>query len=83
MTYYTYILYSAAADKYYIGHTGDIDDRLRRHNNSGSKSTKQASDWELKYRKGFPDRASAMAHETEIKKKKSRKYVEQLISSAG
>ena len=42
----------------------------------------QANDWELKYQKEFIERAGALDHEMEIKRKKSRKYVEQLISSA-
>ena len=83
MPFYTYILYSPSADKYYIGHTGDMEDRLRRHKNSGSKSTKHISDWVLKYQKEFQDRASAAVHEMEIKRQKSRKYIEQLISSVG
>ena len=83
MIFYTYIIYSSSKDQYYIGHSGDLEDRLYRHNNSGSKSTKQSSDWELKYQKEFNDRAGAATHEMEIKKKKSRKYIEQPISSAG
>jgi putative endonuclease len=53
MPFYTYIHYSPSADKFYIGHTGDMENRLRRHNNSGSKSTQKAADWELKYKREF------------------------------
>ncbi len=83
MHYYTYIIYSVLQDRYYIGHTGDVEDRLYRHNNSGSKSTKQANDWELKYLKEFHNKAGATNHEIEIKKKKSRIFIERLISSVG
>jgi predicted GIY-YIG superfamily endonuclease len=31
MPFYVYILYSAAADKYYVGQTEDIENRLFRH----------------------------------------------------
>ncbi len=81
MPFYTYILYSSSKDRYYIGHPGDMEDRLYRHNNSGSKSTKHVKDWELKYQKEFADRAGAAGHEAEIKRKKSRAYIEQMISS--
>ena len=32
--YYIYILYSAVADKYYVGYTNDYTRRLLEHNNS-------------------------------------------------
>ena len=83
MIFYVYILYSSSLDQYYIGHTENLQDRIFRHNNSGSKSTKKANDWEMKYTEAFESRSAALHRELEIKKKKSRKYVEQLISSVG
>jgi putative endonuclease len=53
MSFHVYILYSKSIDQYYIGHTAEIHDRLFRHNNSGSKSTKKANDWELFYKENF------------------------------
>jgi putative endonuclease len=32
MTFYVYILFSPASDKYYIGHTPDVEKRLYEHN---------------------------------------------------
>jgi len=81
MTYNIYILYSTMLDQYYIGHTENVSDRIFRHNNSGSKSTKKATDWVLKYTEEFGTRGEAMKRELEIKSKKSRKYIEFLISS--
>ena len=83
MSYNIYILYSAMLDQYYIGHSENISDRIFRHNNSGSKSTKKANDWVVKYTEGFGTRAEAMKRELEIKNKKSRKYLEWLINSVG
>jgi putative endonuclease len=80
MEFYVYILFSPALDQYYVGHTENLQARLFRHNNSGSKSTKKANDWMLKYQQAYPTRAAAMSRETEIKKKKSRKYIETLIA---
>ncbi|SDQ01244.1 putative endonuclease [Mucilaginibacter sp. OK268] len=80
MEFYVYILYSSALDQYYVGHTEDLQNRLFRHNNSGSKSTKKASDWVLKHQETYPTRAAAIGRETEIKRKKSRKYIEILIA---
>jgi putative endonuclease len=50
-----------------------------RHNNSGSRSTKGASDWVLVYVEDFETRTDAVQRELEIKRKKSRKYIERLI----
>ncbi len=82
MPFYVYIIYSAAADQYYVGQTSDLADRLFRHNNSGSKSTKKVNDWVLKYTETFATRAEAANRELEIKKKKSRNYLEALMSKA-
>ena len=83
MLYYVYIIYSSTLDQYYIGHTENLQDRIFRHTNSGSKSTKKANDWVVKFTENFETRAAAVKREVEIKKKKSRKYIERLISSVG
>jgi putative endonuclease len=79
MPFIVYIIYSKSLDSFYVGHTANLDDRLFRHNNSGSKSTKKAKDWILVYQEAFPTRAEAMARETAIKKQKSKSFIQQLI----
>jgi putative endonuclease len=74
-----YILYSIQMDQFYVGSSCNLEDRLNRHKNHGSKSTKKATDWELVYFEKFSDRTLAVRRELEIKKKKSRKYIEFLI----
>src|SRR5437868_3008333 len=83
MPYFVYILYSPSLDQYYVGQTANLDDRLFRHGNSGSKSTKKANDWVLKYTEQFQSRSEAVMRESIIKRKKSKKYIEWIISSAG
>jgi putative endonuclease len=78
-----YILYSQTLDQYYTGHTEDLENRIFRHNNSGSKATKKAKDWNMVYQREYSSRAEAMKAEIAIKNKKSRKYIEKLISSVG
>ncbi|MDP2189382.1 MAG: GIY-YIG nuclease family protein [Sphingobacteriaceae bacterium] len=48
--FFVYILFSPILNRYYIGHTGQLSDRLFRHIHSGSKSTKAANDWKLVYK---------------------------------
>ncbi len=79
LMYFVYIIYSKSLDKFYIGQTENLKDRIFRHTNSGSKSTKAADDWELKYTEEFETRSEAVKRETEIKNKKRRSYIEWLI----
>ena len=80
--FHVYIIYSPSLDEYYIGSTGNLQDRLYRHRNSGSKSTKKAKDWELRYSESFQERSMAVRREMEIKKKKDRNYIRFLISTS-
>jgi len=81
MKYYCYILYSAKLDRYYVGHTEDMDQRLIQHNSGVSTFTSKANDWILVFKKEFSTREEARNKEHEVKKKKSRKYIEWIISA--
>jgi putative endonuclease len=83
MPFYIYIIYSAILDKYYVGYTENIAIRLLQHNEGLSTFTSKANDWILKYAAEFSSREEAHKKELEIKRKKSRKYIEWLISSVG
>ena len=78
---YTYIIYSITLDKYYIGSTENIEDRLARHNRGSSKFTSTAKDWKLVYSEKYDTKSEAIKREYEIKRKKSRKYIESLIKN--
>ena len=80
--FYVYIIYSQSIDKFYIGYTIDIGKRLIDHNSGISTFTSKVKDWKLKYSEKYETRESAMKREREIKNKKSRKYMEWLISSS-
>jgi len=77
--YYTYIIYSESADKYYIGHTHDLALRLQRHNEEWTRSTKFGIPWKLVYSETYQTKSEAMKREYKIKSMKSRKYIEDLI----
>ncbi|HWS60832.1 MAG TPA: GIY-YIG nuclease family protein [Flavobacterium sp.] len=79
--FYTYIIYSKTLDKYYVGSCQDIQKRLKDHLNSKSKYTKTAKDWELKYFETYFSRSEAYQREKQIKKMKSRIYIENLIGN--
>ena len=81
MKYYVYILQSEKNGRYYIGSTDDLFRRLQDHNWSRTPSTKSGIPWKIVYSEEFTTRSDAMKREYEIKAKKSRKYIEYLISS--
>ena len=72
MSFTVYIIYSSSLNQFYIGHSEDLQDRLFRHNNSGSKATKKANDWIVKYTEEYSSKSEAYKREIEIKNKKSR-----------
>ncbi len=78
--YFVYILFSEKLNKYYIGSTSDIINRLELHHAGKSKFTSSGIPWRLCYTETFSSLHDAMVREHEIKKKKSRKYIEWLIS---
>ena len=75
-----YIIYSVKLNKYYVGYTADIATRMLQNNTGVSRYTSKASDWVLKYMEQFEKRHEAAARERSIKAKKSRRYIELLIS---
>jgi putative endonuclease len=81
--YFVYILYSEKLDRYYVGQTDNIDKRLDHHLLGISKYTSSATDWRLVHSESFQTRKEAIQRENEIKRKKSRKYIEWLIQNKG
>jgi putative endonuclease len=79
MNYFVYILYSKSKDRFYIGHTHDLNQRLLQHNAGRTPSTKAGRPWIIVYSETYNDKGSAAKRELEIKNKKSRKYIESLI----
>jgi len=52
MNYFTYILYSEKLDKYYVGYTKEISQRLEQHLWKHKGFTGKADDWIVKYVEG-------------------------------
>ena len=76
---YLYILKSNKDGSYYIGQAKNLKDRLHRHNSGQSVSTKSKIPWEIVYSEKFNNRLDATKREKQIKKEKSKKYIERLI----
>ena len=78
--FYTYILYSDTRSKYYIGYTHDLELRLERHNSGWSKSTKSGIPWKIVYSEEFRSKSEAIKRESDLKRKKSRQFIEKFIA---
>jgi putative endonuclease len=52
-TYYFYIIYSPSIYKYYIGHTAELIERLRKHNSNHKGFTGKVNDWAFVYVETF------------------------------
>jgi putative endonuclease len=79
--YHTYILYSKISDRYYIGSTGELSERLVKHNARHKGFTGQANDWVIVHSEPFSTKSEALKREKEIKGWKSRAMIERLIKS--
>lgn len=73
---FTYILFSEKLNKHYIGACIDMERRLYEHNIGHSKFTSTGIPWVLKYSERFDTLQQAKTRELQIKKMKSRKYIE-------
>ncbi|MBO3699530.1 GIY-YIG nuclease family protein [Roseivirga sp. E12] len=79
--FYVYIIYSETRDRYYVGSCDNLTNRLVDHNAGRSTYTKRGKPWVLKYSEVYDTRSEARRREAEIKRKKSRNYIEYLINS--
>jgi putative endonuclease len=78
MLFYAYILESDKSGRYYIGHTSDLNKRIETHNSGRVKATRNKGPWKCVYFEEFNTKLEANRRELEVKKKKSRKYIDYL-----
>ena len=72
---YVYILQSESCpDRFYVGLTDDLRDRLRRHNGGEVASTRSRGPWTMKNAFGFRDRERAAAFEQYLKSGSGRAF---------
>ena len=80
MTYYFYILFSKKLNRYYLGHTRDLFERIRKHNSHHKGYTGKVDNWELLYSKKYSSKSDAYARERQVKSWKNRNRIEELIA---
>ena len=66
--FYVYLLRSDKNDKFYIGYSSDLRQRLQQHNQGQNISTKSGIPWQLVYYEAFQTKALAMERERKLKR---------------
>ena len=80
MSYCVYILYSSSIDRYYVGMTENLEQRINHHNNPirHAKFTAKGVPWQLFLTIPCNSKQHALKLEKTIKTKKSRAFIENL-----
>lgn len=77
---FVYILKSLSNERFYIGSTINLETRIKEHNSGKSKYTKLTRPFDLVFSQKFETIQEARKIEYKLKKLKSRKITEKIIS---
>ena len=77
--FFVYVLRSEKRDRYYIGSTQDVAQRLAQHNAGMMKGTRGLRPWRLVHAEAWETRAQARQREGQIKSWKNRAYLEKTL----
>ena len=78
--FYFYILHSDSLDKFYIGYTANIEERIKKHLVNHKGFTGRAVDWKIVYSEEYNSKEEAYARERQVKKWKSKQMIVNLIT---
>ncbi|WP_091499065.1 GIY-YIG nuclease family protein [Flavobacterium phragmitis] len=81
MKFVVYILFSESKNRYYIGFTSNLEERLIRHNQKSKGFTGNVNDWKVVYTENYEIKETAHKRELQIKSWKSRIKIEELIKN--
>jgi putative endonuclease len=79
--FYVYILLSLKDFSFYVGQCDDLDRRMSKHFEGMSKYTSSKRPLRLVYFEMYTTRSESIKRERQVKRMKSRKYIEQLINN--
>lgn len=72
--FFVYILYSKSRERFYVGMTQDIEQRLQSHNKAQVQSTKAFLPWELLHIEQYQTRILAREREKYLKSAAGRRW---------
>jgi putative endonuclease len=76
MIVYVYILYSSSLNKFYVGSTGDVENRLLQHNSGKGDFTSKGIPWKLVTFIACNSRSEAVQLELKIKNRGIKRYLQ-------
>ena len=76
MIFVVYILFSESKNRYYIGFTSNLEERLVRHNQKSKGFKGNVNDWKVVYIENYETKETAHKRELQIKSWKSRIKIE-------
>jgi len=79
--YYAYVIYNKKYDKFYIGQTRDLRERLELHNHHAfvGYTSRFDGEWELIYSEKAPIRREALIREGQLKSFRGREFIKKFI----
>ncbi|MBP6754558.1 MAG: GIY-YIG nuclease family protein [Bacteroidia bacterium] len=81
MPFFIYILHSPSKDKFYIGFTSDLEERIIRHNQKSKGFTGNTNDWKIVYSETYNTKSEALVREKQIKSWKSKIKIQELLNN--
>ena len=81
--FYVYVLNSVNFDRYYVGMTESLKNRLNEHNSGNVKSTKAFTPWIMVHNEVFETRLLARQREKYLKSAAGRRWRKQNIRPRG
>jgi putative endonuclease len=75
--FYAYVLKSIKTGTYYYGHTVDLDNRLKNHNQGKVRWTKPRRPWNLIYSEPFETKSEAYKRELFFKSIEGYRYLKE------
>ncbi|MBL7887429.1 MAG: GIY-YIG nuclease family protein [Flavobacterium sp.] len=67
MEFFVYILFSTTKNRYYVGFTSNLEDRLISHNQKSKGFTGNVNDWKVVYTENYVTKKEANKRELQIK----------------
>ena len=78
--YYTYLIQSEKDESIYIGFTGDLEKRIKRHNEGREKYTKKKIPWKLVFYAAFRTQKEATDFEKYLKSGSGKEFIRRRIN---
>ncbi len=76
MDYVVYILFGKSLQKYYVGQTSNLENRIYYHNTGKADFTSKGIPWSLVHSFPCSSRSEAIKLETSIKKRGAKRYLQ-------